>query len=607
MKKIAPVPENHPQRELMYSPRFLTLCTDLEGQCLSSNELFKDKFYTGIPDSFAKCFIDSISQRCISKFHEAISECVAQQATISIELQHDSIDNGYCTVYWELAVNEMHIQWTGMVLQDSAEKKRTEGHARENDLFYRALIADSLDGILLVDEMGVISFSSASVVHVLGHEPQDVIGKYCFDFVHPDDRALSISAFRDELTQTPKTKFIGVRLLQKSGEWLWCMVRGHNLMANPAVGKMLVYFCDDRFRRSAESALVESRERFVHLIQSLNIGIVMCDPKGMILLCNRACLDIFKMAEEELVGRSVFDDTFKVYNDFAKLMTKDEYPIAKSIQTASVVRNQTVGVETDNNGKRIWLEVNVQPVIEEDNKIKHVICSFTDITEKRKLERQLKIQDQRKQKQLMQATIDGQERERSEISRELHDNISQHLTTTRIYLEVVKDKAEGQFLEMLEQAHKSLVYISHEIRRLSQALAPPELRDIGLVESIRDLCNVLKNVHPIQINFDYKNFNEESISDTMKLMLFRIIQEQINNIVRHAGSKTISITLETDPFGLRLDISDDGKGFDVAIVKKGLGLINIVNRVELFDGTTDIITSPGKGCLLQIRAPLGQG
>ena len=92
----------------------------------------------------------------------------------------------------------------------------------------------------------------------------------------------------------------------------------------------------------------------------------------------------------------------------------------------------------------------------------------------------------------MQATIDGQERERSEISRELHDNISQHLTTTRIYLEVVKDKAEGQFLEMIEQAHKSLIYISHEIRRLSQSLAPPELRDIGLVESIRDLCNLLK-------------------------------------------------------------------------------------------------------------------
>ena len=264
-----------------------------------------------------------------------------------------------------------------------------------------------------------------------------------------------------------------------------------------------------------------------------------------------------------------------------------------------------MGIETNDSTKRIWLEVNAQPVFEEDKKIKHIICSFTDITEKRKLEQHIKIQDQQRQKQLMQATIDGQERERGEISRELHDNISQHLTTTRIYLEAVKDQAEGQFLEMIEQAHKSLVYISHEIRRLSQSLAPPELRDIGLVESIRDLCNLLRNAHTFRIDFDHEYLKEERVPDTMKLMLFRIIQEQINNIIRHAGASSISIKLEADVNELRLAIADDGKGFDVSQVKKGLGLINIINRIELFDGTADIMTSPGKGCLLQIKAPLG--
>jgi signal transduction histidine kinase len=90
----------------------------------------------------------------------------------------------------------------------------------------------------------------------------------------------------------------------------------------------------------------------------------------------------------------------------------------------------------------------------------------------------------------------------------------------------------------------------------------------------------------------------------MKLMLFRIIQEQINNIIRHAGASSISIKLQADDNELSLDIADDGKGFDVSAIKKGLGLINIINRVELFDGNAEIITSPGNGCLLQIRAPL---
>ena len=509
---IAPIPEKQHQPQVNYSTRFFSLYTDLDGRCVSSNELFKIKFFPESAHAFSQCFTDSILPHCINKYREAISKCITQRTTVSVELHHQTFAPGRCVVYWELSLlpGEMKIQWTGMASPDGIEKKNDADPTRQSELLFRALFADSLDGVLLVNEQGVISFSSASVFHVLGYEPEDLIGKNCFDYIHADDRELGVSAFRDELSQSPKLKFIAVRLLQKSGEWLWCMVRGHNLIANPAVGKMLIYFCDDRFRRSAESALVESREKFVHLIQNLNIGIVMCDPDGVILLCNRACIQTFKLPEKELVGKNVFNNSLKLFNDIGKPLAKDENPIARSKHTHSVVRNQIVGVETNDSTKRIWLEVNAQPVFDgEDNVIKHFICSFTDITEKRQLEQQVRIQDQQKQKQLMQATIDGQERERSEISRELHDNISQHLTTTRIYLEVIKDQAQGQFLEMIGQAHKSVIHISHEIRRLSQSLAPPELHDIGLIESIRDLCNLLRNVHTFQISFEHKHFDED--------------------------------------------------------------------------------------------------
>ena len=604
---ITPIPERQQQAPLTFAARFFSLCTDLEGRCVSSNELFNEKFFPGSAPRYPHRFVESISLQCIETYHAAIEQCIAQQRSISVELQHQAIDAGSITVYWELSLMPATTQilWTGMTLPDRGENKNDPAPTTHNESFFQALFADSLDGVLLVNETGVISFASASVTHVLGFDPVKLIGKNCFDYIHPEDRELGISAFTDELIQSPKQKFIGVRLLQMSGEWLWCMVRGHNLIANPVVGKMLIYFCDDRFRRSAETALLESRERFVHLIQNLNIGIVMCDPEGSILLCNRASVQSFKIPEKEMVGKNVFNNSLKLFNEIGKPLADEENPIARSRQSGNVVRNQIVGVETKENTERLWLEVNAQPVFDDENKIiKHFICSFTDITEKRKLEQQVRLQDQQKQKQLMQATIDGQERERSEISRELHDNISQHLTTTRIYLEFIKDQAEGQFLEMIGQAHKSVAHISHEIRRLSQSLAPPELQDIGLIESIRDLCNLLKKVHAFRITFEHSHFIEASIPDTMKLMLFRIIQEQINNIIRHAGANSLSIDLEADDKEVRLDIADDGKGFDVSQVKKGLGLINIANRVELFDGTAEIISHPGKGCLLRIKAPL---
>lgn len=90
----------------------------------------------------------------------------------------------------------------------------------------------------------------------------------------------------------------------------------------------------------------------------------------------------------------------------------------------------------------------------------------------------------------------------------------------------------------------------------------------------------------------------------MKLMLFRIIQEQVNNIIRHSHANNIIITLQADRKDLKLFIADDEKGYDPQLIKKGLGLTNIINRVELFDGNAEVVTSPGEGCFLQVRIPL---
>jgi signal transduction histidine kinase len=263
-----------------------------------------------------------------------------------------------------------------------------------------------------------------------------------------------------------------------------------------------------------------------------------------------------------------------------------------------------MGVRQVDNTERVWLLVNAELVMDSNENILYVICSFTDITEQKRLSRQLIDQEIQKQKQLMQATIDGQEKERREIGRELHDNISQYLTTTRLYLEVAKEKAEGEILKMINQAHKGMLDIVNEIRQLSQSLIPPSLSDIGLAESILDICTPLENTHAFNIDFEYNYFNEALLPDNMKLMLFRIIQEQINNIIRHAGADTIQIRLRTGEGKMTLSVADNGKGFDMKSVKKGLGFDNINNRASLFGGNVRVDAAPGKGCIIQVTIPL---
>jgi PAS domain S-box-containing protein len=349
--------------------------------------------------------------------------------------------------------------------------------------------------------------------------------------------------------------------------------------------------------------LIESEQRFRNLFHDLNLGMILVNEKGEILICNKATANMFELPESQLAGKNIFQTSLDIiYEDGSKFQIGD-FPVAIAIQTKKSVRNIVMGIKNSLGDIRIWLLVSAEPVLDSTGNILHVISSFTDITEQKNLSGQLAEQEIQKQKQLMQATIDGQEKERREIGRELHDNINQHLTTTRLYLEVAKEKAEGELLGMINWAHKGLLDIVTEIQQLSQSLVPPSLNDIGLIASIEDLCEPLKNIHAFTIDFRYHQFNEDRLPDNLKLMVFRIIQEQVSNIIRHANAGAVSIGLQEWADQLVLSIADDGKGFDPATIRKGLGLDNISNRAGLFGGKLKIDSAPGKGCLVQVTIP----
>ncbi|MEK7226438.1 MAG: PAS domain S-box protein, partial [Bacteroidota bacterium] len=113
-----------------------------------------------------------------------------------------------------------------------------EQQLKESELFYRNLIADSLDGILLTDENAIVNFSSPSVTKILGYESADINGKNVFDYVHPDDYSLAASAFFDEVKRSPRVKGVNIRLRKKDGSWLGTNVRGHNMLHNPHIGRI---------------------------------------------------------------------------------------------------------------------------------------------------------------------------------------------------------------------------------------------------------------------------------------------------------------------------------------------------------------------------------
>jgi PAS domain S-box-containing protein len=491
--------------------------------------------------------------------------------------------------------------------KDITERKKAEAMLQESESFYRNLIANSLDGILLANREGKMTYCSASLHNLSGYDAGALAGKSVFEFVHPDDVPVAMEAFDQALKQSV-VDYVSIRLKHSSGAWIWSMVRAHNLLDHEGFNAIVIYFTNDTRRKHAEDKLRESEELFRHLITNLKTGVIMQDIKSRALICNDAAYELLDLNNDQLSLKVPFPPTWNVIHENGSDFPVPEHPYFIAIQTKKIVRDVVMGVYRPSRNDRVWLMVTAEPILDDNNEIVHVVIALTDISEQKKLAHELIGQEIQKQKLLTQATIDAQEKERREIGKELHDNISQHLTTTRLYLEVAQEKAMNDVVkEMIFHAHRELSDIINEIRKLSQSLVPPTLGDIGLVESVQDICDSLKRTHTFTIEFNHRYFSEKTMADNMKLMLFRIIQEQINNIIRHAGANAVNINLGLRQGTIELVISDNGKGFDRASIgKKGLGLSNIINRAGLFNGKVDINSAPGRGCTIRVVVPAKQ-
>lgn len=488
--------------------------------------------------------------------------------------------------------------------RDITEKKLAEEKLKESELFYRTLIADSLDGMILLDAEGKIIFSSPSVKNVLGYDVKEVMGRNGFEFVHPEDIAWAFESFQKEVVENPDVKFITVRLLKKNGQWLWCTVRGHNLLNNPHVNSIVVYFHDDTLRKQARDALKESEKRFRSLIRDLQVGVFLSDVNGTIIMCNKALAQMLSVPEEMIVGKSVYGImSADMINEENELIPVEKRPLTRTIQSRQTIKNAVIGVLHPITKERSWIMVNSDPILDEEGNLSHVVCSVMDLTERKKLEKILVTDQVAHQKQLVQATIEGQEKERREIGKELHDNIGQQLTTIKLFLDFAKTSADETTLEMVNMALKGVAGVINEVRAMSRSLVPYTLKDLGLIDSITELIDSLERTQSLKIEFAHFGFNENLLPENQKLALFRIIQEQMNNVIKHAQAKNVTVKILATTSGTILEIRDDGSGFDSKKIRKGLGFINIRNRAELFNGKAEIQSKPGQGCCLTVSFP----
>ncbi|HVF81496.1 MAG TPA: PAS domain S-box protein [Flavisolibacter sp.] len=235
-------------------------------------------------------------------------------------------------------------------------------------------------------------------------------------------------------------------------------------------------------------------------------------------------------------------------------------------------------------------------IIREQEKVLRVIGALQDISAQKQLQQKLVEQEKKSKRELVKSIIETQEKERRELSVELHDNVNQMLASCKLMLEVAMEA--GNNAKMLtEKSYQSIQTVIDEIRRISHDLNPSAIIDVGLAEAIEQLIHKINLAGKIAIQFTSHNKQYKcGLPEEDRVAIFRIVQEQLNNILKHAKAKNVIISLKIEDGLVMLCIKDDGVGFDLAKCRKGLGLRNIYNRVEYYGGTINIKSGAGRGC-----------
>lgn len=347
-------------------------------------------------------------------------------------------------------------------------------------------------------------------------------------------------------------------------------------------------------QKEAEIKLAISEKKFKSLVHNGSDIISIVDEKGNFKYLSPTTFAIAGYRPDELIGKNVFE---MIHPDDVAQVIKKMQQVINFTRDGSPIEYRLLAKD----GQWLWLESLGSNMMHEAN-VEGVIVTSRNVTERKRLEDLLAVEQKNRQRDITSAVIKAQESERAQLGQELHDNVNQVLTTVKLYNQMLFDGL-GDSKDVLEKSIYHLQYCIDEIRSISKRLSAPSLGSICLEDSIAELVDSINMTRRLQITLDITGLNKKTVPQDVHLTIYRIIQEQLNNIIKYAEAKKVSVQLLNSTEELFLQITDDGKGFDTTIKRRGIGITNMETRAENIHGKLIIISAPGKGCTLKANFP----
>jgi PAS domain S-box-containing protein len=477
--------------------------------------------------------------------------------------------------------------------EDITEIKLAEQSLRESEETFRRLFNESADPVLLLDERGFVDFNRAAI-SMLGYTS----GK---EFLYKKPWDISPTQQPDGKLSEKKAQEMIDKALQlgyNRFEWIYIKSDGTEfpveVMLTPIMlkGRQSFYtvWRDIADRKKAEKKIEEILKRYEILAQATSDTIWDWDIAHNKMVYNYGITSMFgyDIAQVESIPDWWQNN---IHPDDIKMVTDRVEEIFKKQET--VFQMEFRYRCADGSYKNI-LDRAIVMYDEKKNPIR-MVGAMQDITFQK--EKELLIN---------KAIIDAQERERQQMGMELHDNVNQILSASLLYLGMAKNekKNKNEIFETINQTSGFIKDAITETRRLSHQLAPVSFKDVSLREVVESLAKNMNSQNQWRVSVQFDENHNATVRDDIKINLYRIIQEQLNNISKYARASEVAIIVTTLENKIQLKVIDNGIGFDPKTVKRGIGLENIKRRTEVFSGLLTIISSPGNGCQVVVELPL---
>ncbi len=527
------------------------------------------------------------------------------------------VRHGYSEWHFEFDQKRTAI-YLFVILQDITERKEAEEALRRMEIEKQEAAEElRLSEISLKQAQALAHISNWEIdmvkkVHTWSDEFYRIYGikkvdvqpsaELFLSFMHPDDAEFAHKMVNEALV-TFKDSSFNFRFIRKDGILRHGYTEWRFEFDQKGIPRRLFGILQDiTERKEAEEKLLAAHNQLLFHIENSPLGFIEWDNEIKPKSWSKRAKQLFGWSESETTTGQL-DWFSKVYEDDLALVCK----IAEDLVTGKIERITVRHRNYTRDGRVIWCEWFNSVLKDENGKVITIMSLVSDITEKvkseealRKMEQEILHQKIQEQKKITRAIIGAQEKERNRIGQELHDNINQILACTKMYLKMATDNNEAM-KELVKYPLELIDSSIREIRLLSSHQVTP-LKDIDLQELVKLQLDKLRENTGIQSELAY-NMPDRMIDDDLKLNIYRIIQEQINNIVKYAEAKNIRISIHAEDKLLRVRVEDDGKGFDVKKKRKGIGISNMMNRVESFNGDMFIDSFPGKGCNIEIVVP----